>query len=135
MGRDALLFLEFFNLRNLCVEIFSASRKFWHCDKDELATRLSIGIASSHSHLLSLTLSLHLFFLVIYAVAFCNTICQCCVCCPCTSCCCRHWALVSARHFLSADSAIFSPSLALSLSLLSQLQTREVHFEIYVHTN
>lgn len=34
---------------------FRRSRKFWHCDKDELATRLSIGSATPLSPFLSLS--------------------------------------------------------------------------------
>lgn len=35
-----MLFQESLNWLNLCVEIRSRSRKFWHCDKDEVAIRL-----------------------------------------------------------------------------------------------
>lgn len=87
---------------------FRRSRKFWHCDKDELATRLSIGSATPLSPFLSLSLGLFCFSGLFMQLPFATlSACGCCCSrCPCTRC--RQWALVSARHFFAADSAIFS---------------------------
>lgn len=85
---------------------FRRSRKFWHCDKDELATRLSIGSATPLSPFLSSSFFCFsgLFMQLPFATL---SACGCCCSrCPCTRC--RQWALVSARHFFAADSAIFS---------------------------
>lgn len=115
---------------------FRRSRKFWHCDKDELATRLSIGTA------------LPLFFsftpFLFSPFVFLGYLCSCLL---------QHYlpvvvavlvVLVRVRvavgYSLPPVGTCFrTPFLCRGqrhfLSLLSRLQTWEVHFEIYVHTN
>lgn len=112
----ALFFLEFFNLRNLCVEIFVEVVNFGIATRTNSRRDFRLALLCLSFSLLLLFSFRLLFFLVIYAVAFCNTIClwlllfllslyeyelllgtRC-----------RQWALVSARHFFAADSAIFS---------------------------
>lgn len=86
---------------------FRRSRKFWHCDKDELATRLSIGSATPLPPTF-LSFSFFCFSGLFMQLPFATLSARGCCCsrCPCTRC--RQWALVSARHFFAADSAIFS---------------------------
>lgn len=71
----ALLFLEFFNLRNLCVEIFVEVVNFGIATRTNSRRDFRLALLCLSFSLLLLFSFRLLFFLVIYAVAFCNTIC------------------------------------------------------------